>query len=63
MGEKKLLEIKILQNKPKKSMSSSIGPQGINIFFDGLTLKKLTIVVYFNPIYKYVVFFRLCLYR
>jgi hypothetical protein len=33
MGENKLSENKILQNKPKKSMSSLVGPEGIVIFF------------------------------
>ena len=33
MGEKGLLEIKIVQNKPKKSMSSPVAPEGIDIFF------------------------------
>jgi hypothetical protein len=31
MGENEFLKIKILQNKPKKSMSSPIGPGGIDI--------------------------------
>jgi len=32
MGENELSEIKILQNKPKKSMSSPVDPEGIDIF-------------------------------
>ena len=31
-GEKGLLEIKIVQNKPKKSMSSPVALEGIDIF-------------------------------
>ena len=31
-GEKGLLEIIIVQNKPKKSMLSSVAPEGIDIF-------------------------------
>jgi len=33
MGEKGLSEIIIVQNKPKKSMSSPVAPEGIDIFF------------------------------
>ena len=32
MGENELSEIKILQNRPKKSMSSPVEPEGIDIF-------------------------------
>ena len=32
-GEKGLSEIIIVQNKPKKSMSSPVAPEGIDIFF------------------------------
>jgi hypothetical protein len=31
MGQKKLLEIKILQNKSKKSVCSPVAPEGIDI--------------------------------
>jgi hypothetical protein len=33
MGQKGLFEIIILQNKPKKSMSSPVAPEGIDIFY------------------------------
>jgi hypothetical protein len=33
MGQKGLFKIIILQNKPKKSMSSPVAPEGIDIFY------------------------------